>query len=292
MLKPGLLISAALALTACHPFEDLSAYPFPEVSEEDMVLDSAEDTAVPDTSQPDTLSPPEDLALDTEPVCPEGLTACSPGECVDLLNSPTACGSCDIDCMQADGILGASCEAGRCVFDCKDGFADCNEKPRDGCEASLYEPENCGRCGALCLPALNQRAECVEAQCVRQCEGLFADCNRLVEGCETQLLTAEACGGSCETLVSCGTGTCEGGTCLCFADGDPCPPGVGCSAAGRCEEETCGGRICSDFEACCVDPAGNVETCQNTLESPLHCGACNAPCKAGEICLQGQCGSP
>lgn len=46
---------------------------------------------------------------------------------------------------------------------CETGHADCDDDPKNGCEADLSKPESCGRCGVTCGPA----ESCVVDRCAR-----------------------------------------------------------------------------------------------------------------------------
>jgi hypothetical protein len=46
-----------------------------------------------------------------------------------------------------------SCPGDACSFTCKQGFADCDANPVNGCEVNLTtDPANCGTCGKACAP--------------------------------------------------------------------------------------------------------------------------------------------
>jgi hypothetical protein len=90
-------------------------------------------------------------------------------DCVDLLNDVRACGSCGNGCRAAGPHQTRSCQKGLCVYECEEGFADCNGDPGDGCEANLHaHPENCGACGNRCNMEAGQ--PCVDGAC------LMVDC--------------------------------------------------------------------------------------------------------------------
>lgn len=45
----------------------------------------------------------------------------------------------------------ALCASDTCSFSCAKNFADCDEVPANGCEASLQKDDaNCGKCGVVC----------------------------------------------------------------------------------------------------------------------------------------------
>lgn len=80
----------------------------------------------------------------------------------NLENDPAHCGSCGIDCTQAN-IDCVYCQQGACtVPGCPVGYADCNCNPSDACEVDLRtDPSNCGFCGHACASGQS----CVNAVC-------------------------------------------------------------------------------------------------------------------------------
>jgi hypothetical protein len=67
----------------------------------------------------------------------------------DLMNDVDNCGRCGNVCSVPNGLAG--CRQGQCgIAACAKGWADCNNDPRDGCEAKLGTNENCGHCGDAC----------------------------------------------------------------------------------------------------------------------------------------------
>ena len=89
--------------------------------------------------------------------------------CTDTQSDSANCGSCGFLCTspvltqatRANGFT--SCHHGRCGYTCSKGFADCNGRDEDGCEADLaHDPRNCGGCGLGC-PLAGQ--PCVDGAC-------------------------------------------------------------------------------------------------------------------------------
>lgn len=64
-------------------------------------------------------------------------------------SKPSECARAD-DCQLAHAT--ARCSAGSCEIDaCREGFADCDGEPADGCEARLESDEqHCGECDHAC----------------------------------------------------------------------------------------------------------------------------------------------
>jgi len=111
-----------------------------------------------------------------ECACPAGTTACD-GECVDLQTDVENCGKCRNFCpgpaARRSGPPingGPSCEGGKCSYVCYPGFANCDGKLVNGCEADLSRDQNnCGTCGTKCNVGAGQ--PCVSGRCLtKECE--------------------------------------------------------------------------------------------------------------------------
>jgi hypothetical protein len=131
----------------------------------------------------------------------------------DLQNGATSCGSCQTECGEVENATN-TCVAGRCVFACAPGYADCDGRPDNGCEVNLSVSNgNCGRCGMACaLP--NAASECMDAACaVQGCMTGFANCDRMAfNGCEVDTRTdarhCERCGNACPAGQRCVASSC------------------------------------------------------------------------------------
>ena len=100
-----------------------------------------------------------------------GKTLCPGPNCVDLLNDVGSCGACGNARRPPGPNQTRACKKGLCVYDCAEGFADCNGDPSDGCETDLrVHPGNCGACGNACDIAAGQ--PCVKGKCLMTaCDG-------------------------------------------------------------------------------------------------------------------------
>ncbi|MEZ4335664.1 MAG: hypothetical protein R3B82_03465 [Sandaracinaceae bacterium] len=135
-----------------------------------------------------------------------------------LLSDPLRCGGCTTVCP-AFTTATATCIGGTCGFECIPGFADCDGRGDNGCEADIAtDLDNCGFCGSVCFSDPHGRQECRMGMCVvADCGDGRADCNLVAsDGCEASLSSAEHCG-------SCGTRCMAGQVCL--ATGVCGPPG-------------------------------------------------------------------
>lgn len=105
-------------------------------------------------------------------LCPEGTTLCD-GDCVNLLADVRHCGRCFNQCPYPASRTrsgGPECSSGRCGYVCFPGFADCDGRASNGCEANLQrDPNHCGACDARC-PGGNAQP-CVEGACLsKECD--------------------------------------------------------------------------------------------------------------------------
>ena len=258
-------------------------------------------------------------------VCPENLADCDgdlDNECeTNLLTDDEHCGTCENECSLPHAT--AECSGGSCIIAtddddqplCTAPWLDCNGEPEDGCEVNSEEdPDNCSACGVRCTDS-NGTPSCENGECGSECDTGFADC----EGdyrCETNLQTSVNSCGSCDkecsdeegspwcrdgecgfTICDEGLGDCDGdGECEtdvtssaanCGRCGSPCNPtdGTGACVEGVCEIESCrdGFGDCDEVYA---------TGCEQSLTTPVHCGACNEPCAlpgATASCQSGTC---
>jgi hypothetical protein len=240
-------------------------------------------------------------------------------------NDPENCGACGKKCPVVAN-ANATCELGACgKFVCKDGFADCDGKPENGCEVDLSKDlANCGACKAPCDAVPNGQAKCDDGICViGACTKGFDDCDKSSgNGCETDLSTnvdnCAACGQKCPGLAnseaSCKASMCNSGKCLPgFDDCDAAMPGCesnlatsvsNCGACGNacpdiahgkpvCQLFLCGIGSCDPGFGDCV--GGAEDGCETSLQDDVtHCGSCDTVCpevyKGTKACLDGKCG--
>lgn len=110
-------------------------------------------------------------------MCEPGLTMCGPeiffegSSCVDLSRDPANCGSCGHQCPGINSESGSpGCEGGVCTYVCTPGYANCNGRLVDGCEANLMKDQkHCGDCATACNVAAGQ--PCISGECkTKPCE--------------------------------------------------------------------------------------------------------------------------
>ena len=236
------------------------------------------------------------------------------------------CGMCGNACpVRANTTV--ACDAGRCLYACAVGFADCDGDASNGCEVDTRTAlAHCGACARACTPP-NGTGACVDGACtVAACSMGFGDCDaNASNGCETDTRATTAhcgmCGRACpaapNTAPSCVdracVATCAAGFGEC--DGDP---STGCEVelartvahCGSCGRScltanvtaaTCTGGSCQittcamGYADCDGDASNGCET--DTRVSPSHCGMCtnacsvmggSPTCRAG-VCSIGSC---
>jgi hypothetical protein len=205
---------------------------------------------------------------------------------VDAATDPDNCGSCQAQCS-----FDQTCDLGKCV--CPAGAANCDGQLQNGCEVDLAtDSANCGACGVSC--GANQA--CVDAKCA--CAAGFGDCNGDgTDGCEANLSTSDTNCGACN--LDCGTnGACASGQCGCVTGFLDCDGTPGCETAKNDPQNcaTCGTVCSGGTNVCngtaCVTGCTSAElkcggSCVDPNTDPLHCGDCNQPVGAHQVCTGG-----
>jgi hypothetical protein len=283
-------------------------------------------------------------SLNATTSCSEGL--CTPicdaeyGDCdgdgrngceTELIENDQHCGACGNTCNDINADF-AYCDFDSCYLECSYGFEDCDGDPNNGCETFIEgDPRNCGACGSVCAP-INGAAFCGggfeqpeankdlsgrEGPCQLFCDWDFEDCDAdASNGCETNIMTIDNCGGC---GYKCGSDNTLFVECLegcyfeCLPDFEDCDwdPQNGCEAALMSDPFNCGecGVICSDnggtpicnVGACETACAARREDCDgdwyngcevDTDTDAQNCGSCGTLCSVmnGEsYCDAGVC---
>ncbi len=203
----------------------------------------------------------------------------------DVLN----CGGCGMVCGGANAQ--PTCAMGLCALHCVAGWADCDMRSANGCEAFLdSDGQNCGGCGVVCTGAHAQET-CGSGHCrVNACDFGWADCNGDPrDGCEASLLNdAQNCGvckAQCSnnhiSVPSCGIGLCNGQCDPGFADCDNNLKTDGCETSIAADANNCGG--CG---VACPAPANGSAGCSNGKCGIASCNANFGDCDkvAGNGC--------
>lgn len=227
----------------------------------------------------------------------------NPGDCGPLAES---CNGMDDDCDAvidegADSVcsLGVNatgtCTMGACVYDCDDGYADCDET-MPGCEAHLGAATSCGSCGEQCM---DPTPSCSDGACIARCPAGEMDCGGTCADVRSDASHCGMCGNAC--AVANGTAACVAGSCTvdaCDTGWADCDRMVenGCEQSldaiahcGGCgvlcdpanATESCIGGVCrivscaAGFADC---SGGATDGCESSLTTVLNCGMCGRSC--------------
>ena len=227
------------------------------------------------------------------------------GGCGDTSSDVHNCGSCSHDCSTLPnvGSTGLGCNAGKCVYQCAAGHADCGDGGA-GCATDLSVSPNCGACGVACSGGTPVCAPSTSSPGGYAC----------ASGCPSTAPTL--CGSACVDLT--------GDDNNCKACSMACTGGAHCvSSACQCTGGThlCGGAcVANDTNACgsscmkCTVPTGGTAACNGTVcaqacnaagQSPCNdvcvdetmdtsnCGMCGNACTGGTpYCVNGTCVAP
>jgi hypothetical protein len=219
-----------------------------------------------------------------------------------------------------------TCQSGTCVcgtVTCNSACCNAGEVCyANACCAPACGGKTCGddACGGTCPPGCGANFTCSAGTCVCPnvtCGAACCSAGQVCSGgacctpsCAGKTCGGDGCGGSCPP--GCGTNfTCSAGACVC--------PNVACGAAccnagqvcsgGACCTPSCGGKACGSDGcggSCGVCPGSLIcdgggqcgcptglsacgTACVNLQNDASHCGACDHPCGATEVCAAGQC---
>lgn len=148
----------------------------------------------------------------------------------------------------------AVCVSSRCVVvSCTMPYADCDDSAANGCESDLTSAEHCGLCNSACRFS-HAEGSCNAGRCgLGACDDSFKNCDgNANNGCEQKVDTPNDCG-------DCGQ-RCD----------KPAHATAGCNAG------TCGIGSCDPGWGDCNDDA--ADGCEQKLDDPAHCGACQETC--------------
>lgn len=241
------------------------------------------------------------------------------GSCAGNCNLAFAEPKCDLGACKVDKCLEGHWNADKvdsngCEYSCTPTNAgkekcdqidnDCNGLTDDGIDLT-NDPKNCGACNRIC-PDLNGTPGCVNNACVIQCAYGYGDCDPLIPGCETNVLTSGThcgqCGQGCQpanaTQYQCTAGACVIGQCAAGFVNCNNLVSDGCEINVKTDPQNCGlcGKGCSvaNGTPACNDGACAVGTCDspwlncdglyasgcniNKTTSMQHCAKCNNAC--------------
>lgn len=108
-------------------------------------------------------------AQDAGASCPVGTKLCS-GACVSTASPATGCAAASCEPCRA-AHAAAICVAGACALGpCENGWANCNERPDDGCEIDTRSSARfCGSCLVSCG---EKTPRCEQGECAPRCHAV------------------------------------------------------------------------------------------------------------------------
>jgi hypothetical protein len=272
------------------------------------ILDNKPGTLDPAALTASDPTHPLDDGGKTDPAnpCAPGNHLCS-GSCVASSDPTHGCGDPSCEPCGAPH-ASAVCQSNGCaIAACDNGYADCNDDPRDGCEVDLSKATSCGSCNAIC-PA--GTPVCSPSGATFECATGCTAAAPLLCGseCVAPLTSVNHCGGcnaKCTDVanaqVACEAGECKF-TCkpsyhactgTCVVDTDPTACGPRCTACdaptnatATCQANACGVQCRVGFADCNDNVKDGCEA--NLATDPLNCGACGKSCNGG-TCVAGVC---
>jgi hypothetical protein len=245
-----------------------------------------------------------DLSATAELCCPSGEKKLSPLLCGSVADPDLGCGAAwsswgsgwPTPCSGGHAKWG--CASGACVVvGCDPGYADCDGKTSNGCEADLSSLATCGSCGVTCTGS----QICNAGTCGSTCPAPLTYCNGACVDLTSTLAHCGNCGNACTDPVH-GFGVCASSVCNNYCDpgytavsgnkcadiaNDPSCCGASCTSCARpyggdavCNAGVCG-MICESGWTLCGG------ACVDTQQDVANCGACGATCSG--ICTAGAC---
>jgi len=263
--------------------DDLSEPNFPsgDIVSDGSLGDSGGDGSAPeeagstDASAPD-VAPSDSSVEDTNEalVCDEGKADCDGDKAngceVDLLTSSKHCGHCGNSCSVENGT--ASCDAGKCIIVCGDGWT--GENCKDDIDECADGTNNCDE-----VAACSNTPGSFKCTCPLGSEGDGTTCTPLDE---CALGTAE-----CDENADC-INTEAGYDCECksgfVGTGKQCADLDEClSATSDCDENATCTNTSGGFECECSDGySGDGKVC---IKDPSVAGECKAAFFSGNNCI-------
>jgi len=188
----------------------------------------------------------------------------------DLMNDVENCGACGVSCVIGAG----SCLDGKCVQNCSDLHADCNNDLEDGCEIAIGTNDNCSACGDVCPDPAN-------APCIRSggefrcgCPAGSTYCGNLSNPCTNTDVDDGNCG-ACHNR--------------CDPNGGGAPKVA--NAVYGCKGGACGTTSaylkCTPQTADCNNDLGAGalgDGCETDTTTAQNCGGCGLACAPGQSC--------
>ena len=200
-------------------------------------------------------------------------------KCINIMGfDEKQCGACNFVCSEhnLNNAHSDTCSAGRCIYNCDDGYTNCGDEYRPECilESNFNtDANNCGGCGIICKGnEYCHEGKCVTSKCAASNSCLDATSGECVN-------TATQCGtqcNNCNKMNNAAEGTCENGTCRIAK----CVVGYHLNG-GICEQDTA--TVCGTNKL-------NCNTEGNATAGVCTAGTCSATaCKAGFHLDKGKC---
>ncbi len=219
--------------------------------------------------------------------CDAGLPGGDANGCETNLNiTPAHCGSCPLSCVSTHATT-TGCSAGKCVYSCSAGWADCSSALNDGCEMNIWDYNgtsartHCGTCTNVCNTAHNTPI-CPSGSCVPVCDAMWDNCDGdSTNGCEQTLQDIyDPITGALQVSAVANCGGCRT-TCSSNHQNPKCVGGQ-CGRIGACIGlyGDCNGLI--------------ADGCETPLTTLTSCGSCYHPCSGlpntdQHTCADGTC---
>jgi len=251
----GAVLGAALGLATAAGCE-LVLGDLPPVAQVDAGGGAGGTTGTTSSTTTTTSSTTTVTAVDGG--CDPGLTDCD-GACVDEQTNAAHCASCGNACsppVSGTATGAPKCGGGSCDVTCNTTTPlDCAVTFGHACLDPQTDPQYCNDCSTHCPGGKT----CQGGACVTQC------------GPHLTL-----CGTSCVDLQS-DPNHCGKCATVCTATVDPACSAGKCALLGACA---------AGLTSC---PVGSLAACADLMTDPTHCGACNTPCAADQVCVAGAC---
>ncbi len=191
------------------------------------------------------------------------------GACVSKNDPAYGCNATDCLPCSVAFAKNATCKAGQCAADsCVGDHGDCDGDPKNGCEAPLSTPLDCGKCGIKCPVTA---ALCAPTGCVSTCPAGLTECGGGCVDLKTSLDNCNACGNKCVAPAN-GDAVCINSTCTfaCRTGFGDCTnnPAKACGALPKWYADTDGDGVggAASVQAC-TPPAGHVAPSGDCLDS-------------------------
>ncbi len=191
------------------------------------------------------------------------------GACVSKNDPAYGCSATDCLPCSVAFAKNATCKAGQCAADsCVGDHGDCDGDPKNGCEAPLSSPLNCGKCGLKCP---GTAALCAPTGCVSTCPLGLTECSGGCVDLKTNLDNCNACGNKCVAPAN-GDAVCINSTCTfaCRTGFGDCTnnPAKACTALPKWYGDGDGDGVggAASVQAC-TPPTGHVAASGDCLDS-------------------------